>query len=407
MAGKENHAKPDKYRAEDPSLGIPLHDKAAKTDGYPIDIMRSLRSLRRWKHERLKHTLQGGSVRARFSCGAPTHSDPMDQQEQETGRAEGVAAPRVLVSASDELLGQDLIHVYAINEQEKDLNIGSFVLCISGISFLLCGNAFSQNLIEKAATDPFEKQLLIEFDNGTIAIADDNTQRIYISTSSGQEYDVSFVDAIAASEPDLTKRQQTLLEFRASLKDTGHMVAVRSLRTATDATLWPRLGPPVEWCGNVICIESSSSGDRALEAQGTSYFLGACNHYLCPELPWPCDLGPCSPNKWGDGMLTFYSSHGAGWGATEGGGTVSQQQLIEYDKGRFESVRQGACSEKNLVATATAATGVAAGSACLLIATGAGAAACAAGIVSYGIGLYQTNKKAKECHATYPGIGNW
>ncbi|MFP7725487.1 hypothetical protein [Lysobacter sp. D1-1-M9] len=105
--------------------------------------------------------------------------------------------------------------------------------------------------------------------------------------------------------------------------------------------------------------------------------------------------------------MTFYSSFLGGWGDDQGGGSVTQQELVSYDKKLWESQRQTACSEKNLIAANTSLTAAATGGACLLAETGVGAVVCVAGIVSYGIGVYQTHKKTKECFAAYPGIGKW
>lgn len=123
----------------------------------------------------------------------------------------------------------------------------------------------------------------------------------------------------------------------------------------------------------------------------------------------PCDLGPCAPWLFRGGVSPMYSydGQGAGWGAGQGGGSLSYQQYLTDDKSRFEAARKEACQDKWTSAAETSSVGAATVAVCATIETGLGAVGCAAGIVSYGIGLYKTNQAANKCLATYPGPGKW
>ena len=127
-----------------------------------------------------------------------------------------------------------------------------------------------------------------------------------------------------------------------------------------------------------------------------------------PECWPPCDFGPCHPNPWpgGDGKL-FYSGFGAGWDPDAGGGTVTTQELVAYDKDRFEAAREQACSAKVEYAATTAATGAVTVGSCMAWKTGIGALGCGGGAVLYLIGLHKTNQANKQCQAAYPGLGRW
>ncbi|MEG3191071.1 hypothetical protein [Lysobacter sp. D1-1-M9] len=70
------------------------------------------------------------------------------------------------------------------------MDIRKIVVGLSGALLLASGDVSAQSGIEVTSTNPFEKQLLVEFENGTVAIADDNTQHIYLATNSGQEFEI-------------------------------------------------------------------------------------------------------------------------------------------------------------------------------------------------------------------------
>lgn len=265
-------------------------------------------------------------------------------------------------------------------------------------SMLFSGVVSAQSGIKEASTDPYARQFAVEFSQGTIVVADDSTQTVYISLSDGQEYDVPFSQAITSAEADPYKRQQMLTDFRASLGDVQHVVSVRAPRVATDTNYWPKM------CGEFACIDPDGLS-AAKQERGSVH---ASTHQGCDFKcsPFPCDLGPCSPNTWVNGQF-FYSGKGAGWDPGEGGGTVTQQDLVAYDKQRWENERKQACTDKNINAAETSAIGGATGATCLTFETGVGAVGCAAGVIAYGIGLYKTDKAADRCQAGYPGIGNW
>lgn len=273
------------------------------------------------------------------------------------------------------------------------MNVSRFLrfasyLVLSGLFF--SATASAQSGILRTSTNPFSGQFLVEFSDGTIVIADDSTQRLFVSKPDGAVGEASFVEALASAESDPGIRTVLLQELQSSLRDVEHLAtAVESLRTATDDTYWPR----VEWCGDVICIEQNATAPNAIKTRDFSpeaYSVDfsttgakACNHYLCPELPWPCDMGPCSPNRMPTPSGGFlYSGHGAGWGQDEGGGMIGHQELVAYDKEQFERQRVAACNKKNLEAVETSGIAVATTSLCLAFKTGVGAAGCLGGLPS-------------------------
>ncbi|MNM71645.1 hypothetical protein D3C81_833150 [compost metagenome] len=103
----------------------------------------------------------------------------------------------------------------------------------------------------------------------------------------------------------------------------------------------------------------------------------------------------------------FYTGFKAGWGDNEGGGNVTQQQLLTYNKTRFEQSRAGACADKNIKAAGTIGAGAAVAATCMTSPSGVGAVACAGAVLAYAIGLHETDRSSKQCQASYPGIGNW
>lgn len=275
------------------------------------------------------------------------------------------------------------------------------------LSYLaFCGPVNAQSGIERVSTSPYEQQFVMEFSSGTTVVADYSTQRVYISAADGTQYDVTFEQAIAASEPDPAKRQQMLNELNASLTDMEHLATITAPRVATDTRYWPN--PYWEWCGNVICIpsddphsfgESQTFGKRSVST-------ASCDTVWCPPEGFPCDNGPCRPNTWAGGNF-FYSGFGAGWQDDQGGAPVTQQQFLAYDYNRWKSHQQGACEDALENAALTAGAIGATTASCFAFATGIGALGCGGGAIAVAIGIYQTNEAEQECHADYPGMGNW
>lgn len=291
-------------------------------------------------------------------------------------------------------------------KREIPVKLKKLGFALGSVLLFASAQASAQSGLAHASSSPISKQLYLEFKDGTVVLADEDTQTIYIVNESGQKFEVSFAQAVADAEPDPAKRADRLAEFRASLTDYGHMVTLAPTRIATDDSIWQYTG----WCGDVVCIDPFGVAPAPMQANSITVMSTAsqktCNHYLCPQTPFPCEAGPCGPNQWGDG-LTLYSGFLAGWGDDKGGGTVTQQELVAYDKGLWERERNQACTDKNVATAETAAVGAGTTAACFLAETGVGALVCAGGIITYGIGLYKIDKLAKQCQGTYPGIGNW
>lgn len=284
------------------------------------------------------------------------------------------------------------------SESNSAIRRATFATCIS--LFVACAAHADEQRVVYAATDPYQGQLRIRVSSGTSIVADKQADRLYVSSATGTVTEVSFEQAAATIIQDAQARAHVISQFRASLNDTGHLVTVTSPRLATDSRIW--VTPP-KMCGEHVClIEESVESRPVVDLDGPS----SCNHYLCPRLPLPCDLGPCSPNRWTYDQM-FYTGFNAGWGNNAGGGSIPQQELISYDKERFEQSRAGACTEKTVKAAGTVGAGAGVAGACVGTVTGAGAVLCAGAILAYGVGLYETSRAAKQCHAAYPGIGRW
>lgn len=56
--------------------------------------------------------------------------------------------------------------------------------------------ANAQDGIASAATAPLEGQFQMIFEDGTVAVADYSTQRVYITKANGLNFEVTFADAI-------------------------------------------------------------------------------------------------------------------------------------------------------------------------------------------------------------------
>lgn len=268
---------------------------------------------------------------------------------------------------------------------------------------VMSGQAFAQSGLERASTNPAARQLVIELSNGAMVVADDTSQKFLVVAESGEKFEVSFSDAVASIESDPVKRRQLLSEFRDALNDPKHQVTISKPRLAVDDSTWPL----PSMCGDVACIDpyaggSETGGHGLLTKSNTT----CSNHYLCPRNLAPCDLGPCSPARWGDNFM-FYSGLRAGWGEDRGGGNLSMQELVAYDQRRWEQARQEACEDTHISAATSVAAAAVMGGSCLLAGTGAGALVCAGSIVVYGISLHQTFESRERCLADYPGLGNW
>lgn len=267
---------------------------------------------------------------------------------------------------------------------------------------LFSSGVCAQAGVKSASANPNNQQFIMEFSDGSVVVADNSTKTLYITNSNNESYDVSFYSAISSKYPDPVERDRVFREFVASLTDPEFVASVRSARNATDVTFWP-----YEMCGEYACIPAYVLKGHGQMKGGMNFSGGDCSHYLCPELPIPCEAGPCHPNAWVNDGSIYYSGFGAGWGDNKGGGTVNQQQLIAYDKARFENARQDACGEKNVAAAETMTIGSATVGVCYAAETPLGLVACGAGVIAYGIGLYKTDKANKKCQAAYPGPGNW
>ncbi|MGY0633093.1 hypothetical protein [Luteimonas sp. A478] len=272
--------------------------------------------------------------------------------------------------------------------------------------FLVLDNSYAQSGIKKVSTDPIGQQAIIQLSNGNRVVADYATDTLYISdNATGDVVEVGFSDAVSSIEATPAHRQQLLNELRASLRDPEHLITIAPPRVATDTSLWT---PPWEWCGDVVCISPFSDTDLSLSHETSALQGHQCGAPPHPDCVLPCDFGPCHPNPWpgGDGKL-FYSGFGAGWEPDAGGGTVTMQELVAYDKDRFEAARQQACGAKVEYAATTAATGAVTVGSCMAWETVVGALGCGGGAILYLIGLHKTNQANKQCQAAYPGLGRW
>lgn len=277
------------------------------------------------------------------------------------------------------------------------------IYVVATLIALISSQAVAQAGLERASTNPITKQFVVEFTDGGMVVADDTTQKFLVVTKSGQHFEVSFSDALASVESDPLKRQQLLLDFRASLNDQTHLVTIAKPRLAVDDSVWPL----PSMCGDVACIDPYGDDTSTSAPDFSAKNAAGCkNHYLCPRNLAPCDLGPCSPARWGDNFM-FYSGFRAGWGDDQGGGNLTEQDLVAYDQQRWQNMRDQACHNTNLLAaTSVAAAGVMVGS-CALSGTGVGAVVCVGSVILYGISVYQTYESRDQCLADYPGLGNW
>lgn len=274
------------------------------------------------------------------------------------------------------------------------------------VFFVFWGSLHAQSGIDRVSTDPAAQQATIRLTNGNRVVADYATDRFYISDgATGAVVDVSFEEAVSTIDATPAQRQQMLNELRASLRDPEHLMTIASPRAATDSSLWPL---PWEWCGDVICISPRVHNGTADSSEMEFAQYQQCGTPPHPECWPPCDFGPCHPNSWpgGNGKL-FYSGFGANWDPDAGGGSVTMQELVAYDKERFEAARAQACSAKVEYAATTAATGTVTVGSCMAWKTVVGALGCGGGAVLYLIGLHKTNKANKQCQAAYPGLGKW
>lgn len=86
--------------------------------------------------------------------------------------------------------------------------------------------AQAQDQITKASADPYAQQLAVRTSAGTTIVADKQTQTIYITTSSGKSFEVSFNSAVESLESDPAKRALLLNQFESSLSDPAHVMTL-------------------------------------------------------------------------------------------------------------------------------------------------------------------------------------
>lgn len=259
-----------------------------------------------------------------------------------------------------------------------------------------------------ASSDPSSEQLYVEM-QGVSLLIDKTTDRIYLNRPGEPEASLTLEEAIAGTSDDPHARVANLAKLRSVLSDPDFLFTIAAPRIATDDSIWQL--PEPDTCGEFICI--SPNHTRSLKADFTaSSMLGngvgkrMCDHYLCPVLPMPCEQGPCGVSLW-ESNLMFYSGWGAGWGSSEGGGSITEQELIAHDRELFEDFRLDACHGANVAAgaAALAATGMVAS--CVTSPSGFGLALCLAAGASFGLAMGDMSSASAQCKAEYPGPGNW
>lgn len=250
-----------------------------------------------------------------------------------------------------------------------------------------------------ASSDPSSEQFYIEMTGGVSLLLDRKTDRIYLNRPSQPQVSQTLAHAVEGTSDDPQVRADNLAKLRATLSNPDFLVTIRTPRVATDDSIWVR--PNWEWCGEFACISPYSPDGPKPMVSTTGSRSRMCDHYLCPELPFPCEHGPCSVSLWGD--LLFYSGWGAGWDDSRGGGSVTQQELIALDRSNFERQREGACEDKGKYGASTALTGLGMAAACV---SGALPVCLSAG-AGFGISMGELNEAHQQCEAGYPGLGRW
>ncbi|MGY1459166.1 MULTISPECIES: hypothetical protein [unclassified Luteimonas] len=260
-----------------------------------------------------------------------------------------------------------------------------------------------------ASSDPSSEQLYVEMQGGVSLLIDKTTDRIYLNRPGEPEASLTFEEAIAGTSDIPQVRAANLVKLRSTLSDPDFLFTITAPRVAVDDSIWQL--PEPDMCGDFICISPDSAKwhEADIEAgfnPGNGVGKRMCEHYLCPVLPMPCELGPCGVSSWESNLL-FYSGWGAGWGGSEGGGSITQQELIAHDRHSFERSRLDACDRANLATASSALAGTGMVAACATSPSGVGLALCLAAGASFGLAMGELSSTSKQCKAEYPGLDNW
>lgn len=240
-----------------------------------------------------------------------------------------------------------------------------------------------------------EQTVLFEMPNGTTAVVDNISETIFITTESGQNFEVSFQQAVNQAVSGTAERAAMMAQLKAALGDPGHTATFTTSTVPRLATSAPPVGdgggdqfPRAAYCPS---SERSSMIDGA--SGGMDDWLGG-----------PCDLGPCTPYRGINGRIFYMQdAHSGGIGQ----GSVSQQTYWANDFNSWQHHRAGRCQDmRDMAALMTATTAGTIGG-CAAALSLVGAFVCGGGLAGLVIESHMLERAGKDCAASYPGPGNW
>ncbi len=255
-------------------------------------------------------------------------------------------------------------------------------------------------------TDQSNGTFRIRTSDGTLIVADPQSERIYISDVNGALHEVTFEQAISNAEPDPASRAALRDSFWAGLTNPELAGAFAIPIQSVDYFHQPN--NPCDYGANPggfeqECTIDSGGGGVAMTQGGEE---GGDSSLAKPvDLETVTALRPHLIEN--TGGASFYSRSSLGNYNNEGG-YLEYQEYYTDNFNSWSRNRSAACTMAAISAVATAAAGVATGLSCLGIAAGGvTAGVCAAGVVATVALWAQYSISVNTCMSDYPGPGNW
>lgn len=271
-------------------------------------------------------------------------------------------------------------------------------------SFGTMNAADAQVKMTRSQTDPADKLFRLVAPDGTMVAADGETNRFFIETPGGESFEITFDQALAAAEPDPSKRDRLESDFEAALADAelANYSYVHELELSPPVPCQP---PP----GKIFCeiqpysvpgVNQLASGAFS-EEEDDEDVTDLDRVTVTARRPQIMTIG-------GAGGAGFWSGGIIYGNPYKGGSNKARdyQQCWAEDYDDFKRSQGEACFNAN----AAAATGVGAlltaGELCLATAVtagggGVGAVGCAGAAIVYVVSLVTTFHYERQCLAEY------
>lgn len=274
------------------------------------------------------------------------------------------------------------------------------VVLVSALSF----SANAQNI--SGFTDTEDGTFSVRTPDGTLVVADADSEMIYISNLAGMVAELTFEQALATAEPDPSQRVALLAAIRAGLVDP----LAEGAFALPVGSYQPEPNPCPENGANPGGWESECQLDDSGNGSGTTQSDGGSGD----ELPKPTDMDSITVTGMRPEIIentnggVFYS-RGVMGNYDNPGGYVPYQQYWADDYNKWKKNRSAACNAAQLQSFAVAGSILLLGGTCTGAAAtgGLAGAACGGAAVVLMASWAQMMASQQVCASAYPGPGNW